>query len=74
MLTHESFRHSYFVFSLISLAFIAFMVLTVRFSFFTLTHRGHYSSGLAIIVCLNYLVNVLPASIIAWKEGEVLID
>jgi hypothetical protein len=70
--THTSLRHSYMIFTGFSLALIAFMVLSVRFSFVTLTHRGHYSFGLIVLILLQYLVHTLPASIIAWTEKEVI--
>ncbi len=72
-ITHQSLRHSYTLFSLISLIILFFIVLSVRFSFFTLTPRGHYSFGLIILMLLNYLVSTLPAAVIAWTEPEVLI-
>jgi hypothetical protein len=71
--THTSLRHSYTIFTGFSLALIAFMVLSVRFSFITLTHRGHYSFGLIVLILLQYLVHTLPASIIAWTEKEVFL-
>jgi ABC-type Fe3+ transport system permease subunit len=70
-LTHQSLRQSYKIFSLISLVILFFIVISVRYSFFTLTHRGHYSFGLIILMFLNYLVNTLPAAVIAWTEPEV---
>jgi hypothetical protein len=36
-----------------------------------LTHQGHYSFGLMILMFLNYVLSVLPASIIAWTEQRV---
>jgi len=69
--THTSLRHSYMIFSSVCLAIIAFMIVSVRFSFFTLTHRGHYSFGLIVLICLQYLVQTLPASILAWREKKV---
>lgn len=55
----------------VSLVLVTAMTLSVRFSLFTLTHRGHYSFGLMALILLNYLVHVLPASIIAWRERLV---
>jgi len=72
-ITHQSLRLSYTIFSLISLVILFFIVLSVRYSFFTLTPRGHYSFGLIILMLLNYLVSTLPAAVIAWTEPEVLI-
>ncbi len=71
--THNSLRHSYSIVSIISLIVIAFITLSVPFSFFTLTHRGHYSFGLIVLIMLNYVTHKLPASIIAWSEKEVLV-
>jgi hypothetical protein len=71
--THTSLRHSYVIFTGFSLALIAFMVLSVRFSFITLTHRGHYSFGLVVLILLQFLIHTLPASIIAWTEKEVIL-
>lgn len=70
--THMSLRHSYTIFTGLCLTLIAFMVLSVRFSVFTLTWRGHYSFGLATLIFLQYLVQTLPASILAWTEKEVI--
>jgi len=72
-LTHDSLRRSYAIFTGVSLAIIAFMLISVRFSFLTLTHRGNYSFGLIALIGLQYLVQTLPASIIAWTEKEVLV-
>lgn len=66
-------QNSYALLSIISLVILLFIVLSVRFSFFTLTHRGHYSFGLIILMALNYLFNIMPASIIAWSEKEVIL-
>jgi hypothetical protein len=73
-LTHSAMRRSYAIFSALSLAIIVFMTLSVRFSFFTLTHRGHYSFGLIVVICLLYLIQTLPGSIIAWKERSIPAD
>jgi hypothetical protein len=72
-ITHQSIRHSYTIFSLISLVILFFIFLSVRYSFFTLTPEGHFSFGLMMLIFLNYLVNTLPAAVIAWTELEVLI-
>lgn len=72
-ITHQSIRHSYTIFSTISLVILFFIFLSVRYSFFTLTPEGHYSFGLMILMFLNYLINTLPAAVIAWTEPEVLI-
>jgi len=72
-ITHQSIRQSYKIFSLSSLVILFFIFLSVRYSFFTLTPQGHYSFGLMILMFLNYLVNTLPAAVIAWTEQEVLI-
>ena len=72
-ISHQSLRQSYTIFSLISLVILFFIVLSVRYSFFTLTPRGHYSFGLIILMLLNYLVSTLPAAVLAWTEPEVLI-
>ena len=66
--THASFRQSYRVFAAVAMLLLWVIVLSVRFSVFTLTFRGHYSFGLAIAILLNYLVNVLPSSFLAWHE------
>jgi hypothetical protein len=72
-ITHRSLRHSYAIFSVFSLALIGCMVISVRFSWFNLTHRGHYSFGLIVLIFLQYLVQTLPASIIAWTEERVVL-
>jgi hypothetical protein len=68
---HDSYRLAYSIFTIISLLVIFFIVLSVRFSFFTLTHRGHYSFGLIILFFLNYLLYILPCAIIGWTEQIV---
>jgi len=69
--THASFRRSYFVFGAVSFVVLVFLVLSVRFSWLTLTHRGHYSFGIVALFGLNYLAQILPASILAWREKRV---
>ncbi len=66
--THEAYRRSYRVFTAVSLLFVVFILFSVRFSFATLTWRGHYSFGLMVMIVLNYMVYTLPASAVAWRE------
>ncbi|MCP4571005.1 MAG: hypothetical protein GY838_01510 [bacterium] len=68
LVTHESFRRSYAVFAIVSLLLVVIVVFTIRFSLVGLTWRGHYSFGLAIMFLLGYLAQVLPASLLAWRE------
>ena len=70
-IVHDAYRSAYNIFTVICLILLLFIVLTVRYSFFTLTHRGHYSFGLIILMFLNYLLNTLPASIVAWREPTI---
>lgn len=70
-LVHDAYRRSYDLFTVICLVIVFFIFLTVRYSFFTLTPRGHYSFGLIILLFLNYLLNTLPPAIIAWTEPRV---
>lgn len=68
---YDSYRRAYGIFTAISVGLVILITFSVRFSFFTLTHRGHYSFGLLAIVLLSYLVNTLPAAIIAWSEPRI---
>jgi hypothetical protein len=68
---YDSYRRAYRIFTVVSVGLVAVITFSVRFSFFTLTHRGHYSFGLLVILLLNYLINTLPASIVAWKEPRI---
>jgi len=72
--THDSYRSSFGIFTAVSLLFVIFMVFSVRFSFVTLTHRGHYSFGLVAVILLNYLAHILPSSQIVWKQPDVFVD
>lgn len=64
----NSFRRSYLIFGVVSLVLVLFIVMSVRFSWITLTQRGHFSFGLAIVMFLDFLVAILPSSIVAWTE------
>jgi len=66
-------QNSYKILGAFSLLILFFIFLTVRFNFLTITHRGDYSFGLTIVMVLNYLFNIMPASIIAWSEKEVIL-
>lgn len=70
-IVHDAYRISYKIFTVVCLNLLLFIVITVRYSFFTLTHRGHYSFGLIALMFLNYLLNTLPASILAWTEPVI---
>ncbi len=67
----DSVRLSYTIFGVISLLLIFGTVLSVRYNILTLTHRGHFSLGLSLIMFLDFLVAVLPSSIISWTEKIV---
>jgi len=71
VIVHDAYRRAYHIFTVFCLVVFFFVFLTVRYSFFTLTHRGHYSFGLLLLLCLNYLLNTLPASVVAWTEPVV---
>lgn len=64
-------RASYTIFGVVSLVLLFSIVLSVRYDVLTLTHRGHFSLGLALVMFLDFLIAVLPPSIIAWKEKIV---
>lgn len=70
-ITHQAFRKSYEIFGVLSLILLFFIFFTVRYSFFTLTPRGHYSLGLILLMALNYLFNIIPAAILAWTEKDI---
>ena len=67
----DAVRTSYTIFGVVSLILIFGTVLSVRYNILTLTHRGHFSLGLTIVMFLDFLIAVLPPSIIAWKERVV---
>jgi len=70
-ITHNSLRHAYGLLSRVSFVLVLFMVISVRFSFLTLTHRGHYSLGLAILILIQIFIHTLPASFLAWTEKSM---
>jgi hypothetical protein len=70
-IVHDAYRSAYHIFTVVCLVLLFFIVLSVRYSFFTLTHRGHYSFGLIILMFLNFFLNTLPASIVAWMEPVI---
>lgn len=67
----DSVRLSYNIFGVISLLLILCTVMSVRYNILALTHRGHFSLGLALVMFLDFLIAVLPASIIAWTEKVI---
>ena len=67
----DSVRLSYNIFGVISILLILCTVISVRYNILTLTHRGHFSLGLALVMFLDFLIAVLPASLIAWTEKIV---
>jgi len=66
--THTALRYSYAALSTLSLVMFWLVTISVRFSLLSLTHRGHFSLGLIAVLCLTYLIETLPASILAWSE------
>ena len=60
--THESLRHSYSIFTVISL--LTLLIIAVL-------SGGDDSMLILIFAGLLYLAHTLPSSIIAWKEREV---
>lgn len=68
---HEAFQASYRLFSAITMIIVAFLAFSVRFSFLTLTHRGHYSVGIMLLFVMNYLIHTLPSSVFAWNAQRV---
>ena len=74
---HRAHTRSYRALGLISIFFLFILFVTIRYSLspitHSLTHRGHYSFGLVSIMVFNYLIHILPASLIAWSNEEILI-
>lgn len=64
----NSYRRSYLIFAVASLLLFFFVVLPLRYNLIILTHRGHFSLGLALVVFLDFMATMLPPSIIAWNE------
>ncbi|MFH2108690.1 MAG: hypothetical protein ABII93_08485 [Chrysiogenia bacterium] len=73
-LTREAYRQAYIPIGIACLTLVFVMVLGIRFSWISLTHRGHYSFGLVVLLFLNYLINVMPVSIVAWKEPLIELE
>jgi len=67
----DSIRASYNIFGIVSILLIFGTVLSVRYNILALTHRGHFSLGLALVMYLDFLIAVLPASVISWTEKIV---
>jgi hypothetical protein len=67
----NSYRRSYFIFAVVSLILVFLIVLSVRYHLIIHTHRGHFSLGLALVMFLDFLVSMLPPSVIAWTESVV---
>lgn len=65
---YDGFRRSYTALAVIAMLLLVAIVVTVRFSFFTLTWRGHYAFGMVALMFMNYLIQTLPASFLAWRE------
>ncbi len=64
----DSVRLSYNIFGVIAPLLLFGTVLSVRYNWLVLTHRGHYALGLILCLFFNFLVAVIPPSIIAWTE------
>ena len=67
----DSVRLSYNIFGVVSICLILATVVSVRYNLLALTHRGHFSLGLSLVMFLDFLIAVLPPSIIAWREKIV---
>ncbi len=67
----DSVRHSYNIFGVIAPLLLFGTVLSVRYNWLVLTHRGHYALGLILCLFFNFLVAVIPPSVIAWKENII---
>ena len=73
-LTHESLRYAYAIFSVICLSYILVSsLLAPRLAVNVLTPDDYPSFGLIMMWVLLYLAHILPASIIAWTEKEVIL-
>jgi hypothetical protein len=67
----DSYRQAYIIFAITAILLFFLVVLSVRYGIIILTHRGHFSLGLALVMFLDFLVSMLPPSIIAWTEPVV---
>ena len=67
----NSYRRSYLIFAVVSLILVFLIVLSVRYNLIIHTHRGHFSLGMALVMFLDFLVSMLPPSVIAWTEPVV---
>ena len=73
-LIHNSLRIAYAIFTVAALLYI--LVLTLKIQFFAgLTDpSGDFSFGNVVFAAFIYLSHILPASIIAWSERNVLMQ
>ncbi|MBU8922611.1 MAG: hypothetical protein KOO63_12405 [Bacteroidales bacterium] len=72
-LTHQALRRSYQIFTAISTLIFSLLFFLVRFSVDMITFRGHFSLGLVLVLILPYLINTLPASIIATSQEKLAV-
>jgi uncharacterized integral membrane protein len=72
--THEALRRAYRIVGVLTLVVLAVLSLLIRFSVDLLTFRGHFSLGLALMITLSYLVNTLPAALLAARRHDWIID
>jgi hypothetical protein len=73
-LTYESLRYAYAIFTVICLSYILVSSLVApRLAVNVLTPDDYPSFGLVMMWVLLYLAHILPASIIAWTEREVIL-
>ncbi len=69
MVTYESLRHSYGIFTVICLViFLVAELISREFG------SGYEPPMMPIIAALIYLAHILPASVIAWREREIYQD
>lgn len=70
---HHSLRISYTVFTVIALLYIMILTLGIQFFAGLTDPDGDFSVGSVVFAAFIYLSHILPASIIAWSERNVLL-
>ena len=72
--TREALLRAYRIVVILSLVLIALFSLAIRFAVDLLTFRGHFSLGLALMMALFYLVNTLPAALLASRRQDWIVE
>lgn len=69
---HHSLRVAYTIFTVIALLYILVLTLGIQFFAGLTDPDGDFSLGSVVFAAFIYLSHILPASIIAWSERNVI--